>query len=247
MRWSSSSFVLCSLLLTGCGASSRVVGRTSRGAEIVQIELSHSNAYLIKSTPRPILVDAGSESDEAGLRAELARSGTRFEDLGLVVFTHGHPDHAGSGAALARARGPKLVIGAGDAWMAHDGRHDPLHPTSALAGLLKWFIPDTIPRFEPDFVVDRELDLEPWAVSGKVRPLAGHTAGSVIVELDDHQAFVGDLMLGGDPPAEHYFHADLGAVHRDIAALLARGVTRFYVGHGEPVERTAVLKAFGSL
>lgn len=83
--------------------------------------------------------------------------------------------------------------------------------------------------------------------------MRGHTRGSLVVVMANHEAFVGDQMLGGvlggagcpDRPGEHYFQADYEQNRRNIRALVRMGVETFYLGHGGPVKRDAVMDELG--
>jgi glyoxylase-like metal-dependent hydrolase (beta-lactamase superfamily II) len=97
------------------------------------------------------------------------------------------------------------------------------------------------------------LDLRPWGIAGRAIQRPGHTPGSLVVLFEDGRAVVGDLMLGGylggailpHRAGEHYFHADLARNLENIRWLLAQGAKEFYLGHGGPVDRAAVIEAFG--
>ncbi len=238
--------------LAGCSTSFQRVGRTAGGEDIVQIRLPLSNAYLIRSAS-PVLVDVGSEGDADALDRALRESGVKPSDLGLVVLTHGHADHAGDAAGFKKLTKAKWLLGEGDLQMAREGHNDELQPMNFLACFLQLTLPQSYPPFEPDEVVgDAPVDLSPWGLSGQVVSMPGHTRGSLVVLLDDHSAFVGDQILGGyfggaiapDSPGMHYFHADEEANRANIEKLLELGVVRFYLGHGGPVDRADVMRAF---
>ena len=244
--------LLLSVALSGCATTWDRVGRSAEGAGIVKITLPLSNVYLIQSKP-PILIDVGSEGDADALARSLGANGTKPSDLGLVVLTHGHADHAGNTAAFMKLTKAKLWLGEGDLPLARAGHNDDLRPMNFLACFLQLTLPQSYPAFEPDGVVgDAPLDLAPWGVQGKVISMPGHTRGSVVVVLDNHAAFVGDQILGGyfggavapHDPGLHYFHADEEANLANIEKLLGMGVDTFYLGHGGPVARTDVMKAF---
>jgi hydroxyacylglutathione hydrolase len=229
--------------LAGCGITTEIVGRTPPpGAEIIRIELTYSNAYLIRSR-RPILIDSGAPGELPDIRRALADHGERLEDLALVVLTHGHGDHAGGAAAIRSATGARIALGAGDLGMAAAGKNTPLPPTSLMARLIRPFVDFGYPPFVPDITVEDELDLRPYGIEGRVVRMPGHTPGSLVVLLENRSAFVGDQILGGwlggtfrrHSPGEHYYQDDVDRNHENIRRLLARGVETFYLGHGGPV------------
>jgi glyoxylase-like metal-dependent hydrolase (beta-lactamase superfamily II) len=255
MRATRSLCVLLALgaLTTGCAAS-RTVGKTAEGAPIVQISFLLSNAYLVKSE-RPILIDAGSAEDTADLDDALAEHGVSKKNLGLVILTHGHADHAGLARHLQQTSPARVAVGEGDLPLVTEGRNDAMNPTNATAHVLKACLSHVYPRFRPDYVVrEREpVSLSAFGIDGKVMSMPGHTAGSVVVVLGNRSAFVGDMMLGGslggalspESPGEHYFHADKQQNRKNIEELLRLGVETFYLGHGGPVKREDVLKELG--
>lgn len=238
-----------------------IAGATSLGhaaeppvrPEIVQIPLSVSNVYLIKAA-KPILIDGGSSADVPALSKALAAQGLRLQDMSLAILTHAHSDHAGMAAELQRA-GIKIALGQGDVTMAKAGHNDDLKPTNFTAFLLKHLaINPKFEAFTPDVVVNDKLDLRPWGIDGQALQMPGHTPGSLVVQLDDGRAFVGDMFLGGylaglirpNKAGEHYFHASGELNLRNIKSLLKQPIKIFYLGHGGPVERSSVIEAFGN-
>jgi glyoxylase-like metal-dependent hydrolase (beta-lactamase superfamily II) len=138
-----------------------------------------------------------------------------------------------------------VVIGARDYERAGRGVNDDLRPTSFTASLTKPLIRNIFPELAANRAVaeGEPLDLAPWGIDGKVIAMPGHTAGSLVVVMSNHTAFVGDMMRGG--PAEHYFHSDRERNRRNIEALCAAGVETFYLGHGGPESRADVMRSFG--
>ncbi len=255
VRLASGPLVLAgAIALLGCTGTA-IVGQAPGGAAIVRIPLRLSNVHLVTTNP-PVLIDSGTIGDMGDLDKALSDYGVRKSHLGLVVVTHGHADHAGLAADLRRATGAKIMLGAGDTELARLGHNDELLPTSFTASLLKPFITDIYPTFAPDLAVHvgQPIDLTPWGLDGKAIALPGHTAGSIVVVLSDHSAFVGDMIAGGilggqlaaSTPVEHYYHADRAQNRRNITTLLQMGVEKFYLGHGGPVSRADVIAELGN-
>lgn len=242
-------------LALGCAYTSTRVGATPEDVPIVRISLSRSNVYLIKSKP-PILVDSGAQSDMEDLTVALRENGVSVAELGFVLITHGHADHAGLARNIRSQSSARIILGAGDVPLASGGHDDELMPMNLTARMLRPFISGNYPPFIADNLV-REgapLDLKPLTgIDGQVIAMPGHTPGSVALVLSNHAAFVGDLMMGGplgglfrsQDPQESYFHADRARNRQNIAQLLALGVETFYLGHGGPVRRKDVAKEFG--
>jgi len=231
------------------------LGWTTAQAQTVQprvtsIPLSFSTVHVIHA-PRPILIDAGGKDDLPALEAGLRDAGVAWTDLAAVIVTHGHSDHAGLAAEIRRRSGAQLILGRGDLPMVAVGRHDELQPVDFTARVLKRFALD--PHYEafvPDVLVDDEFDLGRFGIAGAVRQAPGHTPGSLVVELRDGRAFVGDLVVGGwlmgrlwpSRATEHPFQADRPRKLERLRELLGRPLHTFFTGHGGPVARQSLVE-----
>jgi hydroxyacylglutathione hydrolase len=221
------------------------------GPQIVQIVLPMANVFLIKSA-RPILIDAGGPEDAETILRVLAAEGIKPRELGLIVLTHAHADHAGAAAALQAITGAPVALGGGDYGMAAAGRNGDLHPVGLEASLLLPFVSPPFAPFKPDVRIDNILPLEPWGVAGKVVSMPVHTPGSVVVQLDNGEAFVGDLLRGGSlggminpgTPMDHYFQPNPAKAREHACDLVGIGIRRFHVGHGGPLDADAVARSF---
>jgi len=245
------AMALAAATLCACSQTSpRQVHAADRTSpEIDLIRLSISNAYLIKSR-RPLIVDAGGPADTPALLAALRAEGVDPHAIALIILTHAHGDHGGGAPALRAATGAKIVLGAADAGMAASGHNDVLKPTGLEAMFVRLFADLKFPPYRPDILLTDRLDLTPYGVAGHAELAPGHTPGSLVVILDDGQAFAGDILRGGhmggailpNVPHPHYFTADLAQNRLALRRLLAAGVSTFYVGHGGPLTRADILK-----
>ena len=250
------------LALTAAGAAlgnSRTSEPLQHG-NVVQIPLTWSNAFLVLGS-RPVLVDPGSPSDAdfERLRNALAARGYGFADLGLIILTHGHADHAGGTARVAAASGAPVLAGSADAAMLRRGHHGHLRPMGLEARLVRPFIRADFPPVDAGVLLSDSagpLDLRAYGIDATARLTPGHTPGSLVVLVEDgtagRAAIVGDLARGGmmngrlraHVPHRHYFHENAQRAEAAAVALLGEGVGRFHVGHGGPIEAGALRSRF---
>ena len=213
------------------------------------------NAHLIVSEAGCVLVDAGLPGSEQKIARVLARHGLTLKDIKLIVVTHAHVDHAGAAASLRALSGAPILAHQGDADFYSRKAPMTFCPTGWFGRL---FLKTPLPYqpyvgFEPDILLrDADtMDLATFGVDGMVRHTAGHTAGSISVELSSEDALVGDLiasgiLLGGiafkgramRPP----FEDDPLTVASELERLVSAGAKRFYMGHGGPLEAAEVLR-----
>ena len=96
------------------------VKRVIKGVHV--ITMGFANAFLIEADDGLTLIDAGFPRKEAvvfGAIRGLGRSPTQLKQL---MFTHGHPDHIGSAAAIVRETGARTYMHALDIPMAEKWR-----------------------------------------------------------------------------------------------------------------------------
>lgn len=211
--------------------------------KVVQIRLSLSNSFLIRGE-RPILVDTGSPKDGDKLLKNLAKHGVQGHDLALILHTHAHSDHCGSTKQLKEATSAPAAIHPADAVVMDSGKNQATKPTCLSARLLHGLVDDTFPAVRPDSLVPDEMSLRVFGVDGKVIFTPGHTAGSISVLLNTGEAIIGDLLMGGwlggvfrsGKPDYPYFADDVWQIQSSVRKLLDFGATKFFVGHGGPLE-----------
>ena len=202
---------------------------------------------------RPVVVDTGVPESAPKILAVLAQEGFAPTDVSLILITHRHVDHIGSAAALKRVTGAPVAVHPLDAdWLRRgDGGS---RPPTGWGGRLFDLTGLPSRRAEPcapDLVVEGGLALAPYGVpDGLVLHTPGHTPGSLSVLFPNGDVLAGDLAIGGisvlgglaylgharKPP----FEDDRAAVRQSLTGLLDRGARRFYVGHGGPLEASAV-------
>jgi glyoxylase-like metal-dependent hydrolase (beta-lactamase superfamily II) len=218
------------------------------------------NAHLVRGDNGCILVDAGIPGSERKIARVLAQRGLSFNDIKLIIVTHAHTDHAGSAARLRQLSGAPILAHGDDA----DFYSRKVPMTYCPTGLVgRLFLKTPLPHqpyegFQPDIRMRNAdtINLIEFGVDGIVRHTAGHTPGSIAVELSTQEALVGDLLASGiliggitrmgraiRPP----FEDDPHRVASELEGLVQRGAKRFYMGHGGPLEAAEVVRHANSL
>jgi len=132
------------------------------------LALGNANAVLLQDGTELTLLDAGFPGKEKVVLDAIVQLGRKPSDLKHLVFTHSHPDHIGSAAAIIQATGARTYMHPADAAMAEIG--GPFRPMAPAPGLfhtimhrLVW---DANERMEP-FKIDQHVS------DGEELPFAG--------------------------------------------------------------------------
>lgn len=153
-----------------------------------------TNCYVVATGPGApcVIIDPGMAA-VAGVRDVV-------DDLHLhpvaVLVTHGHMDHMWSVLPVATGYGIPAVIHRSDRHLLTDpGAAVSPETAAALPAMLgpgeRFAEPDEVILAEPDL----RLDLAGLAVT--IRHAPGHTAGSVMFDVDGDAVFTGDVLFAG--------------------------------------------------
>ncbi|MEQ1504403.1 MAG: MBL fold metallo-hydrolase [Myxococcota bacterium] len=202
---------------------------------ITNVGWGFTNVYAVQGDDGVILVDAHNPGNEDRILRRLEAAGIAPERLTLLVATHGHPDHAGSTAALADRLGIPVAGGAADLPYFASGTTE-LHPTGSRGRMISAFVRRAFPPVSLDLAVTDRLDLGPYGVAGELVVVGGHTPGSLIVDLHDGDVLSGDLIRSHlqrrHVPTLHFFHDDPVAASRALRTVVDGGATTLWPSHG---------------
>jgi len=220
--------------------------------DIISIPLGFCQCYVLKGEGIVVL-DSGVSKKGAVFTRILKEKGIRFEDVNLVILTHGHYDHIGSASEIKSLTGASLAMHKAEAhWL--ENSLTPLPPGITVWGkifirLNSLFMPFIkIPPSEVDLILDDEgLSLADCGIPGQVVYTPGHSSGSVSVLLDSGEAFVGDLAMNKFPlcvsPSLPIFAEDPSAVISSWKKLIKLGASKVYPAHGKPFPISFIQKA----
>jgi glyoxylase-like metal-dependent hydrolase (beta-lactamase superfamily II) len=186
--------------------SPMAVKRVIDGVHIVPMGMA--SVFLIEGDDGLTLIDAGYPSKEQAVFAAIRGLGCSPDQLKHLIFTHGHPDHIGSAAAIMRETGARTYMQPLDVPMAQSG--GPFRPMrggtwSAGQSIMQAVLPPD-ERMEP-FAIDQPLtagEILPIAGGIEVIDAPGHCAGQVaLLWPPGRMLFVGDVCTNvvglGDP------------------------------------------------
>lgn len=208
------------------------------------VPMGAANAFLLEGKDGLTLIDSGFPGRASAVFDAISGLGRSPKDLKHLVFTHGHPDHIGSAAAIVRKTGARTYMHALDAPFAETG--GPFRPMAAAPGLLQrvlfalFWRPDE--RVEPVAIDQHLLGGETLPVAGGLEVIhaPGHCAGQVaLLWRGGRMLFAGDActnLLGLGDPVGFEDLSDGRASQRRLAGLsfAAAGF-----GHGKPIARDA--------
>ncbi len=192
------------------------------------------NMHVIAHPDGAVLIDAGLPGGASALVAALEQ----FPDLAGIVLTHGHYDHIGGAAAVAKARGVPVWMHPADGALLAEGRwrrEGRASPT--LHGpLLKRLVADRYPDDVPAVADIQPLQDEiPLAGGIEVIPCPGHSAGQIaLVWREAKVVFAADVVmhvLGLREPLLYEDRAEGLASIRRLAEA-ADGAAVMVFGHG---------------
>ena len=228
------AFAIAVVGLAGCtvgGAPRRDPSAAPGGAAWQRLSLHDGfvSAYILVRSGEAAIVDVGG-MDPAGsstgdILAALEGMGLGWGDVGHVILTHYHLDHAGSAA--------EVLAAAPDA-QGYAGAEDIPHFVAQGAGDNQHIVVPRplVPVVDGDSVFDLRIVATP-----------GHTPGHIAV-LDEALGVlvVGDALTTTDGRPTSYpisSTEDIEEAQRSVAKLAALDFETLFVGHGEPIQSGA--------
>lgn len=198
-----------------------------------------SQVYLLTTADGHVIVDTGTGRSVDAILHEVRRDGLDPSEIGWILITHAHADHAGGGAAWHRAL-PSVRIAASEEtvpWLAAGDEEATSVDRARAAGLYP--VDYRLEAFEVDRPIVPDGTLRIADLDFRAIPSPGHARGHLayLVEVDEAVTlFSGDALFpGGRILLQDTWDCDLQAALRSVERLAALGAERLLAGHLEPV------------
>jgi glyoxylase-like metal-dependent hydrolase (beta-lactamase superfamily II) len=160
---------------------------------------NNSNTYVIATAlpeGRHIIIDPGQVANEAHqpcldiLVAGMERDGLKIEDTGLIINTHGHPDHYGASQAIRARSQAQVTIGKTE----HQSMQKLWEQMAGQPGMMAI----SMPEIEVDFYLQEgDLNLN-GEIALKILSIPGHSPGHIGIYWPEAKVFIGgDLIFYG--------------------------------------------------
>lgn len=212
-------------------------------SEITRIKCGNGNCYIVSSGGSAVLID----TCKAEYRENILNYCKPYENIRLIVLTHGHFDHCQNAAFLSERLGAPIAMHKADFELISDNFRQKLSGRGLPGKIVlnaseKSFQSEIIPPFEPSVWLSDGDSLENLGISARIIHLPGHTDGSIAVDLDETHLFVGDALMNMFyPTLSHIFHNER-ELRESAAKISALGERTIYFGHGKPVKNRAWVK-----
>ncbi|MGI8413224.1 MAG: MBL fold metallo-hydrolase [Solirubrobacteraceae bacterium] len=198
------------------------------------------HAFVVRADV-PTLIDTGTPGDLGTVERALRRLGLDVGDLGRIILTHAHADHAGNAAVLAGRSGAEVHVSPGSAPYVTGGSEQARPRAATLLGhamvpYVKVALPWKVARVRAQATLVEGAMIGPFAVL----ETPGHQAGHVSLLWEQRGVlFTGDAAanltrIGPHPAAEDPAQAResfrrLGSEDYDVALF----------GHGRALTSNA--------
>lgn len=200
-----------------------------------RIDLDQVNAYILKTSEGPVLVDTGLPGGEEAVRRHVRATGQAPEELAAVLVTHTDLDHVGNLASLVEGTRASIHLSPTAANVLDGGARLPWLSTKGLFQRLTGLFVD--PPDPQRFDTVEEGD----SVLGfRVVETPGHGLGHLAFGREDGLVFVGDLVrLDEDQPrlSPAFVNYDTDQARRSLEHMLEtlEEIAIVCAGHGEPM------------
>ena len=199
--------------------------------KIITICCGNVNCYLVDCGDFAILIDTAKEKYREFLLEKL-----KSYTIPLIILTHGHYDHTGNAAFLAKHFNSKIAMHKEDYNLSKNNLTNTIYSNSFLGPLFKkaslWDFKNTnVDDFEPDIFLEDGQTLANFNVDAKILHLPGHTKGSLGLLINNNELIAGDIFMNFLYPCESIVAEDIDMLRKSISKIDSLNLNVLYPGH----------------
>jgi len=195
---------------------------------------NNCNSYLIAnalSDGKHLLIDPGQTVNETGQRCldrlivEMNEDGINVEDIGLMIYTHAHPDHYEAGPAIKEMSNVLVTTSKTEVEFV-DTMGKQLARQLEAMGI-------KMPPINTDFYLQEgDLDLGEGAVELKILSTPGHAPGHLSIYWPAMKAFFGgDLIFNGSTGRVDFPGGSASLIKESIERVSKLDIEYLLTGH----------------
>ena len=198
------------------------------------------NAYVVNADILT-LIDTGTPGGAAAILAAIRAVGREPSDVGRILLTHRHADHAGNAAELARTTGATVHVAPLEARYLRDGVEQPRpSPATPMGRALVPYVKVALPWALPPMPVEEGLKDGEAIGPFQVIATPGHTAWHVSLLWEDRGLlFAGDAAANLTGVGPHPASDDPAQAVDSFGRLAERDFESAVFGHGRVVRSRA--------
>jgi hydroxyacylglutathione hydrolase len=192
---------------------------------------NNANAVYIDG-PLPVLIDPGHTHLVNHVVEGMARDGKSIDDVGMIICTHGHPDHIES------------LDSFDDEVVRAIGRVEYEHLYNG--GKELYLMTGCRPPTRPFKVLLREGELKLDGKTFRIIPTPGHSPGSLCLYWEEEKVLIsGDTVFYMGVGRTDLPGGDLATLGRSLERLMTLDIEYLIPGHGEMLKgRASIEKNF---
>ena len=214
--------------------------------DLWKLKMGTVNAYLLRTMDGLVLIDAGWPNKTDALFKAVSDSGQDPKDIRHLVLTHGHIDHAGSGAEVIQRTGARSYAHPADLDLITEGKAG--HPgTSLTPGFIPMLV--NLLFIKPGGTTYKGFGVDQTLQDGEKLPMApevevihspGHSAGHIALLLRHEGILIaGDICSNVMGLGYSVLNEDRALARESILRVAEYSFERAVFGHGNSVDKRA--------
>lgn len=215
---------------------------TQKGSEIYQLLSVRSNAFLVKTNNKTVLIDTSISLNWSRLQRRIKK--LNISKIDYLLLSHTHFDHAANAAAIQQKYGAKVLVHPSESVNLKTGQNrTPVGTLPFSKMIIRIFETFFTQNFgyqacEPDMEIGGPFSFEDLGLDWQVIHTPGHSIGCLTLIVDQEIALVGDAMFGMFPHSVLTpFAEDVPQLVKTWNTLLKTPCSLFIAGHGWPISR----------